>query len=153
MKTHLIVAVASLLVVGNVAVSCNSCEDKNNDPIPSGTPEVSAQGNTGAASGQNDQSGASASAGYGTAGTSGSGNGGANTPSDNYANEGATAGSPSTMGTSVNKSRDVARGTSSAKTKSKSGYSAPNGTDAENHDGDPYTKHDTTPMPTGTSIR
>jgi hypothetical protein len=34
-----------------------------------------------------------------------------------------------------------------------SGYSAPNGTDAENHDGDPYTKNDTMHRPTGPPIK
>jgi len=35
----------------------------------------------------------------------------------------------------------------------KSGLSAPDGTNKENHDGDMYTKNDTTRMPTGTSIK
>jgi len=33
------------------------------------------------------------------------------------------------------------------------GYSAPDGTDAENHDGDQYTKNDQRRMPTGTAIK
>jgi hypothetical protein len=37
--------------------------------------------------------------------------------------------------------------------RSKSGYSAPDGTDAENHDGDQYTRNDTTRMPTGGTIK
>lgn len=37
--------------------------------------------------------------------------------------------------------------------KSKNGYSAPDGTDAENHDGDMYTKHDTTPQASGPPIK
>lgn len=40
-----------------------------------------------------------------------------------------------------------------AGTAEREGVSAPDGTADENHDGDPYTKHDTTPMPTGTSIK
>ncbi len=35
----------------------------------------------------------------------------------------------------------------------KNGYSAPDGTDAENHDGDMYTKNDTTSMPSGPPIK
>ncbi|MFT3796216.1 hypothetical protein [Flavobacterium sp.] len=34
-----------------------------------------------------------------------------------------------------------------------SGYSAPDGTDAENHDGDQYTKNDDKPMPSGPPIK
>ncbi len=37
--------------------------------------------------------------------------------------------------------------------KSLKGYSAPDGTDAENHDGDQYTRNDNTPMPTGTPVK
>jgi hypothetical protein len=37
--------------------------------------------------------------------------------------------------------------------KSMKGYSAPDGTDAENHDGDQYTKNDATPKPTGPPIK
>jgi hypothetical protein len=33
------------------------------------------------------------------------------------------------------------------------GYSAPDGTDAENHDGDQYSKNDQRRMPTGTAIK
>lgn len=43
--------------------------------------------------------------------------------------------------------------TSNSVSKKKSGYSAPDGTDAENRDGDMYTKHDTTRMPTGVPIK
>ncbi len=35
----------------------------------------------------------------------------------------------------------------------KSGYGAPDGTDAENHDGDQYTRNDATPKPTGPPIK
>lgn len=37
--------------------------------------------------------------------------------------------------------------------KSLKGYSAPDGTDAENHDGDQYTRNDNTPMPTGVPVK
>ena len=54
---------------------------------------------------------------------------------------------------SGNKARKTEQSTT-AVAKEKTGYSAPDGTDAENHDGDPYTKHDTTRMPSGsTSIK
>ena len=63
----------------------------------------------------------------------------------------ATATSSASGGKSKGKS-----GAASSKTngnESKSGYSAPNGTDAENNDGDQYTRNDQKPMPTGTSIK
>ncbi|GEP51896.1 hypothetical protein FNO01nite_25680 [Flavobacterium noncentrifugens] len=40
-----------------------------------------------------------------------------------------------------------------SKDKKASGMSAPDGTDAENHDGDMYTKNDNTKMPSGTPIK
>ncbi len=43
--------------------------------------------------------------------------------------------------------------TTNTKTASKSGYSAADGTDAENSDGDMYTKNNKKAMPTGTSIQ
>lgn len=57
-----------------------------------------------------------------------------------------------TAGTSVNKAKKVqVANRNNARAKSKSGYSAPNGTAAENNDGDMYTKHDTTRMPSGST--
>lgn len=49
-----------------------------------------------------------------------------------------------------------AKGASAAKGSNepnKSGYSAPDGTDAENNDGDQYTRNDATPKPTGPPIK
>lgn len=43
--------------------------------------------------------------------------------------------------------------TKATKDNKKSGMSAPDGTDAENHDGDMYTKNDNKPMPSGTPIK
>lgn len=40
-----------------------------------------------------------------------------------------------------------------AKTDDQSGYSAADGTDAENHDGDQYTRNDDKPMPSGPPIK
>lgn len=56
----------------------------------------------------------------------------------------------------VTSSKGTSKDTKSTTTKTKkkysnNGWSAPDGTDAENHDGDMYTKHDTTNMPTGTT--
>lgn len=42
---------------------------------------------------------------------------------------------------------------SKATTDDKSGYSAADGTDAENHDGDQYTKNNEKPMPSGPPIK
>lgn len=55
----------------------------------------------------------------------------------------------STSGTSVNKAKNVQTQNRSNADRNKSGYSAPDGTAAENRDGDMYTKHDTTRMPSG----
>jgi hypothetical protein len=58
--------------------------------------------------------------------------------------------------------RDSGKGTASGsgrnsdgtpKTNKNNGYSAPDGTNAENNDGDMYTKNDTTPMPSGPPIK
>ncbi len=55
-----------------------------------------------------------------------------------------------TNGTAVNKAKAVqVMNRTNAARNSKTGYSAPDGTAAENHDGDMYTKHDTTRMPSG----
>ena len=55
-----------------------------------------------------------------------------------------------TSSTAVNKAKAVqVTNRSNARTSTKTGYSAPDGTAAENYDGDMYTKHDTTRMPSG----
>lgn len=56
----------------------------------------------------------------------------------------ATSGSKTTMNSNT---------ASTASKKNSGGYSAPDGTDAENHDGDQYTKNNPKPMPTGTTIQ
>lgn len=55
-----------------------------------------------------------------------------------------------TSSSAVNRSQEVQRSTAK---KTTTGYSAPDGTAAENHDGDMYTKHDTTRMPSGPPIK
>lgn len=57
-----------------------------------------------------------------------------------------------TSGTSVNKAKSIqVENRTNARKSGKSGYSAPDGTPAENYDGDMYTKHDTTRMPSGST--
>ncbi len=68
-------------------------------------------------------------------------------PSDGYSGDGSDG---RTSSTAVNTSKNVQMGTNK-KPKSLKGYSAPDGTRAENHDGDMYTKHDTTMMPSGST--
>lgn len=61
---------------------------------------------------------------------------------------------PAAGSTSSNtKAKSGATSGKAAKPESKSGYSAPNGTNAENNDGDQYTRNDQKPMPSGTSIK
>lgn len=146
MKTHFISLATCLAIIGSLTISCNSCDNKNNDPLPGATPPEARASDIGSSI----DAASTGIAGEEEATSGNSSNGSGTTPRSSTSHS-ASAGSPNTMSTAVNKSRDVA---GKGKTKSsKSGYSAPNGTDAENHDGDPYTKHDTTSMPTGTSIR
>lgn len=57
-----------------------------------------------------------------------------------------------TSGTSVNKAKNVqVDNRTNARRAGEGGYSAPDGTPAENYDGDMYTKHDTTRMPSGST--
>jgi hypothetical protein len=90
-------------------------------------------------------------AGSNTLNASGSGMSGG---SGGSAGSGSTGGSQiesqgQTSGTSVNKAQRVEQTGTSKGSKSLKGYSAPDGTAAENRDGDQYTKHDTTRMPSG----
>ncbi len=149
MKTKFIVALACLLMISVTTLSCSGCEDNNNDPLPAGTPEVagSESVDTTSETADSESFGATEAASAGDR-TNNENSTGAGKISDN---EGRTAGSPSTMSTSANKARDLDGKKKPAK--NLEGYSAPNGTAAENYDGDPYTKHDTTPMPSGTPIR
>jgi hypothetical protein len=64
------------------------------------------------------------------------------------------AGNDATQSAGSNRS-NKARSGSDTKTNGSSvgGYSAPDGTDAENHDGDQYTKNDESPKPTGPPIK
>ncbi|MGK4568807.1 hypothetical protein [Flavobacterium sp. 3HN19-14] len=63
-------------------------------------------------------------------------------------NSGAGSGNKSTT---ANASSTKTKGAKDKNGKSLEGYSAPDGTDAENHDGDQYTKNNNTPQPTGTA--
>src|SRR5690606_11055015 len=114
MKKQFLILIVCLTVIGSTTVSCNSCDDKNTDPVPTGRPEVS-----------NAATGDAASTANGTAGTNNSTNQGTASNGSISDNEGSTAGSPSTMSTSTNKSRDVR---SQKQNSDRNGYSAPNGT-------------------------
>ncbi len=83
----------------------------------------------------------------------GSGNGSSqNGSGDDAANGNSRETGPGrTESTAIN-SRDRQTGTTE-KDQVKGQYSAPDGTDAENRDGDYYTRNDKTPMPTGTPIK
>jgi hypothetical protein len=138
-----------------ITASISSCKHpKNEDSTITDsetTSEISAgdhegdlegsEGTTGARSetGSNGQ-GAGSSPGSTTSGTSGN-----RVNEDDYSGDGSDG---RTESTAVNTSKNVQQGTTG---KSKKGYSAPNGTAAENNDGDMYTKHDTTRMPSGSS--
>lgn len=130
--------IITLVLVGFVAYttqSCNSCSDKNNDPIPEQTPEVTVEENTM----QYDNADGSES-----------------TPTDsntNMSSGSSSTGNSATQTKATTASQTAKSGKPGRLSPVVREYSAPNGTDAENHDGDPYTKHDTTSMPTGTSIR
>jgi len=56
-------------------------------------------------------------------------------------------------GTSAKQPTAAGASNKTPKDKKESGMSAPDGTDAENHDGDMYTKNDNTKMPSGTPIK
>ena len=72
---------------------------------------------------------------------------GANADADSYSGDGSDG---RTESTAVNRSKNVQVGTNNKK-KNLKGYSAPDGTRDENNDGDMYTKHDTTMMPSGST--
>ncbi len=123
-------SVLILFICGNIVVSCNGCENKNNDPLPVQPPNATATSSEVI----NDSD-----------------------SQINY-NSGAAQTSNTKVSSLKENGENKANGVTAAKKPAReinkiTDYSAPNGTDAENHDGDPYTKNDTTPMPTGTSIR
>ncbi len=119
-----------LFICGNIVVSCSGCENKNNDPLPVQPPNATAN-----SSEIIDNSDSQIN--YNSDATHSS-----NEEGVSVKQSGANKATPITS--AKKPAREINNITD---------YSAPNGTDAENHDGDPYTKNDTTPMPTGTSIR
>ena len=125
-----------LFICGNVLVSCNGCENKDNDPLPVQPPNASTSSSE-VLDNASDDTDYNLEADQSTSSKGVSAN-----ESGAIKNNSATKNNSTTSGKKparqINKITD---------------YSAPNGTDAENHDGDPYTKHDTTAMPSGTSIR
>jgi hypothetical protein len=114
-----------------------SCKDKENAPADLSAPSIETSGpaetNTDTTGNSPDMSGGGATTTTSTT-TEGSGDG-----SDGRTNS-----------TAVNRSKNIQTNSSKKKV---SGYSAPDGTAAENHDGDMYTKHDTTRMPSGVPIK
>ena len=136
-------AIAGVLIIAGLSASCNSCNNKDvpgNSNPPEVTPTESTQvGSSDEASTTSSGPGSGSASGASTGGSSGS---------TTFSGDGSDG---RTDGTAVNKSKNIQNGT--AGKKSLKGYSAPNGTAAENNDGDMYTKHDTTRMPTGTPIK
>ena len=132
MKTQFIAFTALL-----VALNMTSCKDKNESDET--TTEVSTTTTQDSIDLYNESSG--------TGSTTGNDVSGSNSGSVENNNTSENSGSTSTSSpTSKN-------ATTGKKAPVKKGYSAPDGTDAENHDGDMYTKHDTTRMPSGPPIK
>jgi len=123
MKSKMLLPITALLLFGNLIVSCDSCNKKN----ASDSSAVSYTDSTATATESN-----------------------ADTTVVANANETPT---PASAATSTSTKTKTSKSDSKAKGASKDGYSAPDGTDAENHDGDQYTRNDATPKPTGPPIK
>lgn len=126
MKISLFNLICSLAIVALLSVSCNSCNDKKvpgNDSPPEVTPTTSTD----------------------------------NSATDVNANirydEDITSSSENEPSATANSTANAPTKTSKKPPGKLKGYSAADGTNAENHDGDMYTKHDTTPMPSGIPIK
>jgi hypothetical protein len=117
--------IATLIFVAGLHISC---KDKENTPADLSVPTTETIETTDTVNPSGDMSGGGATT----------------TTTANPGND------ERTNSTAVNRSKNIQ--TSSSKNQ-KSGYSAADGTDAENHDGDMYTKHDTTRMPSGVPIK
>jgi len=138
MKSTYFNIMASLLVAGTMSISCKT--DKENTPADmsestveednAGAPVIYEAGDQGAADMETSDAESQRN-------TSGSGV------------DSKVESQRQIEGTSVNKAKKVEQGVTGKGKKSLKGYGAPDGTDAENHDGDQYTKHDTTRMPSG----
>lgn len=115
--------IAGLFLIASMAASCDSCNKKHNDP--DGTTVTTETTTT-------------------------------ETTADTTITADATTAEPATSTSDANSksTRTSSRNAGNAQTdKSKSGYSAADGTDAENNDGDQYTKNDQKPMPTGPPMK
>jgi len=130
MKTQFIAFTALL-----VALNMTSCKDKNESDETS--IEVSTTTTQDSIDLYDESSGTGSTPGNDV---SGSNSGSVENTSDNSGNT--STSSPTSKNATTGKKAPV-----------KKGYSAPDGTDAENHDGDMYTKHDTTRMPSGPPIK
>lgn len=123
MKTRITHTIASLLIVGSLAASCNGCDRNKDNPTPAdtvATVESEAVDTTVMAD--------------------------ANAVDESAASDASSeTKSKSAANSSVRKSDKNGNSTK--------GYSAADGTDAENHDGDQYTRNDQKPMPTGPPMK
>lgn len=114
-----------LLLTGITMTSCDSCNKKHDpDPAVTHTDTTAVQAN-------------------------------ADTTDVAVASDAASPSTTSATSSASGNTRPNATSKSSTKTDDKStkGYSAPDGTDAENNDGDQYTRNDQKPRPTGPPIK
>ena len=123
MKTTYLKITASLLLLASLTVSCDGCNDKKTTHSTSDDVKVTVE-TTDGNSAYDEASGDNA-----------------NGAESSGVRQGSSTAKPTVTNT--------AKGTK----KGNDGYSAPDGTDAENHDGDMYTKHDTTQRPSGPPIK
>lgn len=115
---------AGLFVVASIAASCDSCNKKHDNP--DGTTMTTETTETSETAPDTTVT--------------------ADATTTDAASGATNAGSKAT--------RVTPRNAGNTKTdESKSGYSAADGTDAENNDGDQYTKNDQKPMPTGPPMK
>ena len=127
MKIQSLHLIACLLLVGGINSSCNSCNDKKDPQVDSSTQQVTVTDST-ANSGYNDVAAEE--------------NGIANAEMN-------ATGKASVSKSSGSNSKGSGSNAKSKKGDKLKGYGAADGTDAENHDGDQYTRNDTTRMPNG----
>ena len=125
MKTSIKFGTALVMIAAILSVSCNSCDKRPGSDLPT----VDATEN------YNDA--------YPATDTLATGDAGDETPTTGTITSAANKQSGS----------NAATDSKTQKAEKKSDYGAKDGTDAENHDGDMYTKNNQKAMPTGTSIQ
>ena len=124
MKNQFLNITASLLLVGSLTVSCNKCGSK--------TTETTTTTITTTTTDSTDMG---------------------SVPPNDGANIDNTSGATNSKGTTQSAATATKTKATDKDGKSLEGYSAPDGTAAENHDGDQYTKNNNKPMPTGPPIK